>query len=133
MPTASPSRSALWCQLRTKRRALDACLTALHQAVHEVAADVTVHVVVVLDSCTDESHTVALNAARGLRLHLLSVCVGQVGAARHAGVRWLLDQAAGCPVWVATTDADSTVPRNWLKRQLELSAAGAQLVAGRSA
>jgi hypothetical protein len=64
------------------------------------------------------------------RLTVLTSSAGSVGAARAAGAQWLLEHRATAGLWLATTDADSTVGREWLVRQLSHAAAGADLVAG---
>ncbi len=56
-----------------------------------------------------------------------------VGVARAAGFAAVLAREAGRPaeqMWLATTDADSTVPADWLAEQLRLAAKGAEVVAG---
>jgi len=106
--------------------------------------DVEVQVVVVLDSCTDRSPSIAAAAAEAdPRFHTLPVSFGSVGKSRRAGVSAALENvrmpshddnvAGGDPmqwVWVANTDADSSVPGRWLVRQLELAASGSDVVLG---
>jgi hypothetical protein len=88
---------------------------------------VPVRLVVVADSCTDS--TVTLASALGAEV--VEVRVASVGAVRATGMRHLLrapvDPAA---IWLATTDADSVVPRDWLSGQLECAAAGWDAVVG---
>ncbi len=58
---------------------------------------------------------------------------GNVGAARRTGVQWALDHCKTLTpeaVWIACTDADSEVPKNWIERQLQHAEAGADAVAG---
>ncbi|MFF2346354.1 glycosyltransferase [Pseudarthrobacter sp. NPDC058119] len=124
-------------------RALTAVRRAADRAESEVP-DLTVRVVVVLDGCTDRSAAVAADAVAGdPRCVLLPVTFGSVGKSRQAGVRAALDHAtgsvqAGAPadggsmreIWLANTDADSCVPGHWLLRQLELAAAGFDVVLG---
>lgn len=74
-----------------------------------------VRVLVVLDDCTDATARVARSAgAETLNAHQRNV-----GAARAAGAEALLDAGAR---WLAFTDADSIVSRNWLVDQLSLNA-----------
>jgi glycosyltransferase involved in cell wall biosynthesis len=108
---------------------LPACLDALEIAVDAVAP-ILVTVVVVLDSCTDASAEVA-----AARPWVRSLCIdgGNVGAARRAGTDEALRLAAGLDpdrVWLATTDADSVVPPDWLSGQLALAADGWEAVIG---
>ncbi|HVB26680.1 MAG TPA: glycosyltransferase [Mycobacteriales bacterium] len=111
---------------------IGACLSALTQArrhLRRVAAhDIDVRILVVLDSCTDRTASiVALHDVERL------TCVaGRVGAAREAGVERLLTDAGvrSSELWLANTDADSTVPREWLAGMLEEADRGAHLVLG---
>lgn len=106
---------------------LPSCLTAARQAAAEVA--LPVHLVVVADACTDR--TAAVARAHGAAV--LETRARCVGAARRAGVRQVLhatrriDPAA---VWIATTDADTRVPRSWLHRQLRFAGLGWKAVVG---
>lgn len=106
---------------------LGACLDSVALAVAAVP-HVQVAVVVVLDDCHDDS---AVIAARH-RVATLEIDDHNVGAARRAGVesaRAGLD-AAPDELWIATTDADSTVPPNWLAHQLALAQGGQDVVLG---
>jgi cellulose synthase/poly-beta-1,6-N-acetylglucosamine synthase-like glycosyltransferase len=89
-------------------------------------------IVVVADSCTD------LTAARARRIlgphgELLACEVRSAGAARRLGVEAILQffkSRATDRIWLANTDADSTVPRDWLAHQLRLADAGVAGIAG---
>lgn len=90
---------------------------------------VAVQIVVVADSCTDRTADVASAAG----VPVIEVAVGAVGMARAAGFRHLLARPNRAPLdrlWLATTDADSRVPPDWLLTQLALAEAGADLVVG---
>lgn len=90
----------------------------------------------VLDSCTDATQKVAVEAAAGLGIDLETIVVDGLGAggARAAGMnlacarfeRWGRPDGL-----IATTDADSQVAPDWLAQQLEASAAGAAAIGGR--
>lgn len=88
--------------------------------------------VVVLDGCRD----VSAEVVRRTGVVALELAVaGGVGAARRAGCALVLDTAAGwgvdvADVWLATTDADCRVPRDWLVEQLRHRAEGARAVVG---
>lgn len=105
---------------------LPACLAALRRAAgHPAVRHLPLHLVTVLDDCSDDSGALAADA--------LEVNGRNVGLARAAGFNAVLDREAGRPagqVWLATTDADSTVPVTWLAEQLRLAALGAEVVAG---
>jgi glycosyltransferase involved in cell wall biosynthesis len=106
---------------------LERCLTALAASIAAVRASCVVRIV--LDDCADGSAAIAAQHP----FPLLRVEHKAVGAARAAGVRSALAAVAHIPahrVWIANTDADSMVPVNWLARQLELAATGADVVVG---
>jgi glycosyltransferase involved in cell wall biosynthesis len=101
---------------------LPACLRALGLAAQAIAG-VPVHVVVVADNCTDRT----VKAANSGGASVISVRVQAVGAARAAGMNELLrhfSEVDRRDLWLATTDADSTVPRAWLRRQLHYADQG---------
>ena len=106
---------------------LPSCLAAVRHAASQ--ASVPVHLVVVADACTDQTAA----AARAQGADVVEVSTRCVGAARHAGARQVLratchlDPAA---VWIATTDADTRVPRWWLRRQLRFARQGWKGVLG---
>ncbi len=105
---------------------LPACIAALETAA--AAVEVFVDIVVVLDTCTDLSSSIAK------RVSTIAVQARNVGTARRAGFTHLLDRRPGGTaarsMWLATTDADSAVPPQWLAAQLDHAAAGADIVAG---
>lgn len=100
---------------------LGACLAAIVQAAaHPSLQAEPVRIVVVLDDCTDGSEAVA----RTHQVEVLQVRARNVGAARAAGARLLVQAGAR---WLAFTDADTLVSAGWLVAQLAL---GAQAVCG---
>jgi len=95
---------------------LGQALQALDQARHDPALEgESVQVVVVLDSCTDGTASVA--ARHGAAT--LVVEARNVGSARAHGATHML--AAGAR-WLAFTDADTAVSQTWLSAQLALDA-----------
>jgi glycosyltransferase involved in cell wall biosynthesis len=104
------------------------CLASLRDAAQALRG-ITVHLVVVADACRDRTAQVA-------RRHgALVVTVGarNVGAARAAGVREVLHrtrQLDPADVWVATTDADTTVPACWLSQHARNADQGWDAVVG---
>lgn len=110
---------------------LAACVRSVLAAAAAVAHRARVHVVVVADNCTDETAPLAralLASGDGAVLHRTD---GNVGMARAVGYRHALTLLGEEGTWLATTDADSRVPANWLGRQLDLAASGWHGVAGR--
>ncbi|GLU48579.1 glycosyltransferase [Nocardiopsis ansamitocini] len=109
---------------------IERCLRAIADALaaSPLAPD-RCHLVVVADDCRDA--TAALARARGA--HVLEVAHRSVGAARATGMRYALGRSGAHPaheIWLATTDADSVVPRRWLTAQLGYAAAGWDAVVG---
>ena len=115
---------------RNERQLLPQCLAALDRAATRVTQPVTV--VVVLDSCTDGTGEVLFDGPRtGLnRVVGVSVAFGNVGRSRAAGCDWLLAQYPTDSLWLATSDADSSVPDGWFSGQLQRATAGADAVVG---
>ncbi|MGO4689877.1 glycosyltransferase [Glaciibacter sp. 2TAF33] len=117
---------------RDEEELLPRCLAALEgavEAVGDTAEPPEVTVVVVLDSCTDSSLAIA---ARWPHYHRVAITAGAVGTARRVGVRRALTgiRHPASRVWLATTDADSAVPENWLTTQLAFARTGSELVLG---
>jgi hypothetical protein len=99
-----------------------------------------VSLVLVLDRCRDDSAAVAeavrhRAVAEDPRLGF-SVVVSEaanVGRARHLGAMRLLDACGDLDptrVWLASTDADSKVPPNWLTHQMDQYRLGVEGWAG---
>ncbi|WP_436535302.1 glycosyltransferase [Actinoplanes sp. HUAS TT8] len=121
-----------------ERARLPACLAALRAAAARVP--VPVRLVVVADACSDD--TAALAVAGGAEV--VTCTERNVGRARAAGVAHALSEAglpsgpsrapglvpAAGDLWIANTDADSRVPRDWLRWQLAHACNGADLLAG---
>ena len=80
-------------------------------------------VVVVADSCVDDTAEIA-GGFDGVEV--IEVTHANVGAARAAGVAYGLADAE----WIASTDADSVVPANWIDDQRRLALRGADVVVG---
>jgi glycosyltransferase involved in cell wall biosynthesis len=130
--TQSIDRLIVVVPARNEESRLPRCLAALADAVQAVRDEFgtdapTISVVVVLDRCTDGSAGVV---ARWPQFSALESVAGSVGSARREGVAHLMGADADARTWVATTDADSAVPRRWLAVQLALAAAGTELVLG---
>lgn len=113
---------------RNEEALLPDCLRALAAAV--AACPVRVTAVVVLDRCTDGSAAVV--ADHPWVIPVVSDA-GQVGSARRIGIREAVRRAgirdAG-RAWLASTDADTRVPQEWLTTQLNFAEAGYDAVLG---
>src|SRR5690349_9358081 len=119
-------------EARTIGRALDAVFVA-------AAGTRPVVVVVAADACRDRTAAAvrarARHAPANVSVDVVEVQLRSAGAARHvaagAAVRRLppsVTTGAGC--WLATTDADSTVPVDWLDGLRTWARRGADAVAG---
>ncbi|MFJ4228963.1 glycosyltransferase [Paenarthrobacter nicotinovorans] len=125
--------------------ALGTAADSLQQARPEIQVAVTV----VLDSCTDRSADITSAYAAGdPRFSSMNVALRSTGSSRRLGIRAALAslhpaqlnpaqlqagslQAGSLQaLWLANTDADSTVPANWLTRQVELANDGADAILG---
>ncbi|QNP49147.1 glycosyltransferase [Diaphorobacter aerolatus] len=96
---------------RNEEATLEACLKSVRaSATHARGKGLDVHVVVTLDQCTDDSDPIARQWADTV----LQTDVGNVGLARKMAADRLI--ALGVD-WIASTDADSVVPKDWLWAQ----------------
>jgi len=111
-----------------EQRLLPACLASLRQATRW-AHGIPVHLIVVADACRDRTAA----AARRGGAAVVTISARNVGAARAAGAREALRRTGHldpADVWLATTDADTLVPRHWLRRQARYADWGWDAVAG---
>jgi glycosyltransferase involved in cell wall biosynthesis len=93
---------------------LEHCLQAALQAgSHPSLGGEAVQILVVLDSCSDNSAQIVNEHP----VQSLALSVRNVGQARAAGAHRLLEQGAR---WISCTDADSRVAPDWLVAQLAL-------------
>jgi len=107
---------------RDEEERIGRCLASVVEAAAAVA--LPVDITVVADGCLDRTVAVA-RSFRGVRV--LEIESSNVGAARAVGARAVLDRGAD---WIANTDADSTVPPNWLAEQVALAELGNDVVIG---
>ncbi|MFZ0216248.1 MAG: glycosyltransferase [Candidatus Dormiibacterota bacterium] len=108
------------------------CLLSVRRAVQRVREQGRrTLLVVVADACTDATERCAIATAP--EAEVVRVDFHCVGAARAMGAAHALAELAAIPaeqIWVASTDADGTVPDDWIDRQLRHAARGADAVAG---
>jgi glycosyltransferase involved in cell wall biosynthesis len=110
---------------------IDDCLDAIGDAIsylHNSRPTIIVETLVVLDACDDQT------AARVLAhpdVGAISCNLRCVGAARALAVAHVLDRSSAPDrVWIANTDADSRVPRDWLTTMLDFADDDVDLVLG---
>jgi glycosyltransferase involved in cell wall biosynthesis len=118
--------------VRDEADRLGRCLRSLRQAAADPRlAGRAVEIAIVLDACTDASEDVARAALAGdPRAAIVTCDARSAGAARAAGAQVLLDGRDRDRTWLATTDADGTVPTGWLAQQVALAERGADAVVG---
>jgi len=109
---------------------------------HVRDAQIPSRLVLVFDSCRDESVAVAKewienrSRRRVFGVSAITCDDRNVGSARRLGCASLLDHwedQSADRIWIATTDADSQVPRTWLREQLRHHEEGVDVWAGRVA
>ena len=136
-PLPPPDRSLRACVVvpaRDEQDRIAACIDAL--AAQDGVPRADFEVILVLDRCADATAERALRAAgshAGLRLRVLAAGGPGPGAARRLGMDAAAGrlEAAGRPRGlIASTDADTCPKHDWLARQLDLLAAGAEAVGG---
>jgi cellulose synthase/poly-beta-1,6-N-acetylglucosamine synthase-like glycosyltransferase len=113
---------------------LPVALEGIEQAVDALPSAISCRVAVVLDGCRDGSAAVADAWAGRVGALVIMGDYRSVGTARRAGSQALLSlwpDADRATIWLATTDADSRVPPDWLAVQLEAYRSGSDLWAGR--
>ena len=127
-------RACVVVPARDEEALVGACIDALGRQ-RDVDPD-AYEVLLVLDACTDDTEPRARAAAArhpGLRLHVLRCRSGGAGAARRRGMDEAarrLESLGRADGLIASTDADTRVGPDWLRRQLDLLAAGAHAVGG---
>ncbi|KTR90787.1 glycosyl transferase [Microbacterium testaceum] len=107
------------------------CLASVTRAVahaSEREPGLAATIVVVLDACTD---TTAAQVRRW-PVEALEISARNVGRARRTGIAHALAalDSATDDTWIAMTDADTVVPRDWITHQRDLMDAGIDLVLG---
>ncbi len=110
-----------------EERLITNAIDALRIAADQVA-DIETMIVVVANGCADRT----AELARAAGATVFEAEEANVGAARAAGLDWVLAQDAtrNDRLWLATTDADSSVAPGWLSAQLEAARGGADAYLG---
>jgi glycosyltransferase involved in cell wall biosynthesis len=110
---------------------IDSCLDALGAAtdhLHTLRPDIVVETLVVLDACDDQT---AMRVLAHSDVGAITCHFKCVGAARAFGIAHVLERIQRPDrVWIANTDADSRVPRDWLTKMLGFADDDADLVLG---
>ena len=88
------------------------CLASVQEAIRQLPSTISVYLLVVLDSCTDNTALIVKTAGVDC-LRVEYRCVGQT---RDLGIRQAIAQGA---TWIACTDADTMVNKEWLVEQIK--------------
>jgi glycosyltransferase involved in cell wall biosynthesis len=92
------------------------CLRSIQQAAAHAELQEEVRIIVAVDRCEDATAAIA----RALGAHVIDVSApGGVGLARAEAAALAVSWGAR---WLSMTDADTTVPHDWLVEQLSLRA-----------
>lgn len=117
---------------RNEARTIRACIESVRAALQRSLYVRDAWIVVVCDSCTDDTADVARRAL-GDCGEVLVCGAASAGTARRLGVQLIKAHFANVPasrLWLANTDADTCVPRDWLTCQLALAQHGWAAIAG---
>jgi glycosyltransferase involved in cell wall biosynthesis len=125
--TSPVERIVVIIPARDEAGTLARCLESVQRAGQRAGVPTTV--VIVLDSCTDGSAEIAASFADAL---VIEEEFANVGRSRARGFAHALASFAGDPdrIWLATTDADSVVPPDWLAEHLRAAEEGAHVFVG---
>jgi glycosyltransferase involved in cell wall biosynthesis len=135
-PPGGEVRAVVVVPAHDEERRIGRCLAALAAQVEVEPAEF--EVVVVLDACTDDTAAV-VDATRvglgvdGPAIHVVAGPGQGAGPARATGMDVgcaRLESLGRCDGLLASTDADSTVAPDWIARQLEAIARGAEAIGG---
>ncbi len=134
------ARVGIVLPVHNEERLLAKALESLDEAIqHAAQSGVEFRTTIVLDSCSDRSFEVAKQWPPSTRIlgdhqaEIIQLDAFNVGLARQVGCSVLLRkwfEVALDTIWLASTDADSEVPKNWLSSQLRLREAGVEVWAG---
>lgn len=120
---------------RDERATIRECVRGVLAALRELPAHVDTAVCVVADRCVDD--TAALAAAELTGWHGARVVVNRqdrtIGEVRDTGLRYVMAALAThrpSGVWLLSTDADTTVTRDWAVQHVRAAEHGAHAVAG---
>lgn len=135
LPAPAPGlRVCVVVPARDEEELVGGCIAALSE--QRGVDDVVWEILLVLDRCKDRTGARALEAAGGRsapRLHAIAASGTGAGVARAEGMEIAcrrLEEAGADDALIATTDADSRVAPDWLRRQLEAVRDGADAIGG---
>ncbi len=113
---------------RDEEASIGAALRAVAVAAGALALPVRIHVV--LDRCLDDTLGAIWRTDVPVPVEVVLGTSSSVGAARALGVDVATAGHPPTSTWVASTDADSIVPPEWLVTHVALADAGVDAVVG---
>lgn len=130
-PPGADVRAVVVIPAHDEEERIGRCLAALAAQVEVEPQEF--EIVVVLDACTDNTAVVVDATRAGPAIHVVAGPGQGAGPARATGMDVgcaRLESLGRCDGLLASTDADSTVAPDWIARQLEAIAAGAEAIGG---
>jgi glycosyltransferase involved in cell wall biosynthesis len=131
-PSAHPSWSiGIVVPAQNEEESIGPCIHSIRRSC-ETAQLRDYWIVIVADSCTDDTLPRARRAVEGVG-EVLECAAKSAGSARRLGVDAALAHFSDKDlrqIWLANTDADTLVPGDWITVQLRLADAGIAAVAG---
>jgi len=117
---------------RDEEQHIERCIESVIAAIEACKELQSSFIVVVADGCVDRTSELARRAL-GSRGVVVECAANSPGKARRMGVEAVLAHYSELPsssLWLANTDADTSVPSDWLYKQLSLAADGTSAIAG---
>ncbi len=127
--TGQPWRVGVVVPAHDEEDSIGPCVTSVLRALESAAQEPWI--VVVADACSDATEERAWAALRGVG-EVVRSSAQSVGVSRGRGTERLLGRLGPDHrwQWLLNTDADTTVPLDWVSTQLEFASDGALAVAG---
>jgi hypothetical protein len=135
-PTRSPSKIqavGIVILARNQAEAIAQCIASLFAANNYSGWRNSLWIVVVADSCTDDTAKIARETL-GAFGQVLEVCPHSRHAAHQVGAATIMEHFSGVPrhtLLLTSTDATAELPRDWIDLQLRCSQAPVGLASNR--
>jgi cellulose synthase/poly-beta-1,6-N-acetylglucosamine synthase-like glycosyltransferase len=117
---------------QNEEASIEACVGSVRRACEYSGCRDSLWIVVVADTCTDRTANLARGAI-GSFGEVIEARVRSAGSARRLGAKAVVDHFCTIDprsIWLANTDADTCVSRDWIDVQLNLANDGITGVAG---
>ena len=129
--TGQPWHVSVLVPARNEEALLPRCLRSLMRARARLPLPITCNLIVAVDHSTDRTGEVAERMLRSYGV-VVYTNAGAVGVARGlaADTALALHTGPSDRHWLANTDADCSLPENWLLQQVAFAATGCEAIAG---